>query len=101
MLEAGLGETTTVTASWSDLAYESSYLGRVVYGDTGTASYLTVTTGEEPETPVDPGPGPGEPGGPGHGGPGHGGFDLPGLIGWIWNAIGDLFHHWFPGLPWR
>ncbi|MBD8609958.1 S8 family serine peptidase [Frigoribacterium sp. CFBP 13729] len=101
VLEAGLGETTTATASWSDLVYESSYLGRVVYGDTGTASYLTVTTGEEPETPVDPGPGPGEPGGPGHGGPGHGGFDLPGLIGWIWGAIGDLFHHWFPGLPWR
>ena len=97
-LSAGLGETATLTASWTGLPYEQTFLGRVVYGDTGQVTYLTVASGEEPEppTPTDPGPGPG-PGQPGH--PGHpGGWSLGDILQWIWNALGDLFHGWF---PWR
>ena len=90
-LTAGLGDTTTLTASWSGLPYEQTYLGRVVYGDTGQVTYLTVTSGQEPETPTEPTPGPG-PGTPG------GGWSLGDVLHWIWNALGDLFHGWF---PWR
>jgi hypothetical protein len=88
-LSAGLGETATLTASWTDLPYEQTFLGRVVYGDTGQVTYLTVASGEEPETPTEPGPGPGTPGG---------GWSLGAVLAWIWNALGDLFHGWF---PWR
>ena len=92
-LSAGLGETATLTASWTGLPYEQTFLGRVVYGDTGQVTYLTVASGEEPEppTPTDPGPGPGQPGHPG-------GWSLADILQWIWNALGDLFHGWF---PWR
>jgi subtilisin family serine protease len=95
-LSAGLGETATLTASWTGLPYEQTFLGRVVYGDTGQVTYLTVASGEEPETPTptDPGPGPGQPGHPGH----PGGWSLGDILQWIWNALGDLFHGWF---PWR
>ena len=88
-IEAALGETTTVTTSWSGLDYDASYLGRVSYGDTGTVTYVTVASGAEPE-PEEP---PTEPGTPG------GGWNLGAIIDWIWNAIGDLIHHWWP--RWR
>ena len=88
-LDAALGETTTVTTSWSGLDYDSSYLGRVSYGDTGTVTYVTVASGAEPE-PEEP---PTEPGTPGHG------WDLGAILDWIWNAIGGLIHHWWP--RWR
>ncbi|GAA0957516.1 S8 family peptidase [Frigoribacterium faeni] len=88
-LDAGLGETTTVTTSWTGLDYDSSYLGRVSYGDTGTVTYVTVASGAEPE-PEEP---PTEPGTPGNG------WDLGAILDWIWNAIGDLIHHWWP--RWR
>ncbi|RUQ99276.1 serine protease [Labedella endophytica] len=50
------GEPVTYTASWAGLAPESSYLGLVVYGETGEATVVSVTSGEapepEPEAPV-------------------------------------------------
>ncbi|WP_066039557.1 S8 family serine peptidase [Herbiconiux solani] len=50
-----IGRTSTVTANWTGLAPGGSYLGRVVYGDTGHATTLTVTS--DPGTPEPPVPG--------------------------------------------
>jgi len=69
-LTAGPGETVTMTAAWSGLEYEQTYLGRVVYGDTGVETFVTVAAGAEP-APTDPGtPAPGDPGAPAPGDPG-------------------------------
>lgn len=51
-LEAEVGDTPTVTASWSDLA-PGPYLGVVRFGDTGATTVVTVDAGAD--TPVAPG----------------------------------------------
>ena len=51
-LEAEVGDTPTVTASWSDLA-PGPYLGIVRFGDTGARTVVTVDAGSD--TPVQPG----------------------------------------------
>ena len=43
----------TYTASWTDLAPATKYLGQIVYGDTGSSTLLQVVTGEAgPSAPV-------------------------------------------------
>ena len=74
-LVLGVGQTATVTASWTGLAPESRYLGRVVWGATGRVTYVTVDSGPAVAAPGDPGvPAPGDPGtgAPGTGAPGTG-----------------------------
>lgn len=82
-LVAGAGDTVTMTAAWSGLAYDETYLGRVVFGDTGVDTFVTVAAGPEPEAEPEPGPGepePGEPGAPAPvpGDPGAPGAPAPG-----------------------
>ena len=52
------GEPATYTASWSDLAEFSTYVGIVGYGDTGAITAVQVETGEavEPGTPLNTAP---------------------------------------------
>ncbi|GGK73026.1 hypothetical protein Sme01_07390 [Sphaerisporangium melleum] len=52
----GIGSATPVTLAWTGLRDGGVYLGRVTYGDTGRATYVTVTS--DPRTgppPTDPG----------------------------------------------
>lgn len=51
-IDGAVGDTPTVTASWSGLE-PGHYLGLVEYGDTGVRTVLSVDAGEE--VPVDPG----------------------------------------------
>ena len=53
-LVADLGAVTPVTASWTGLEYDQTYLGRILYGDTGQVTYVTVAAGPAPVVPVDP-----------------------------------------------
>ena len=54
------GVAATYTASWADLAPQSTYLGVVTYGETGAYTAVQVTTGEaempDPEAPVNTAP---------------------------------------------
>lgn len=54
VLAATQGVPVSYTASWADLAPNSSYLGLVNYGDTGVSTVVQVTTGDpvEPGTPL-------------------------------------------------
>ena len=45
VIDARQGVPATVTAAWSGLKPRSSYLGRIIYGDTGYVTTLDVTTG--------------------------------------------------------
>lgn len=53
-IEGVQGEPSTFTASWSGLAPLTEYVGLVVYGDTGEATVVSVSSGEAPapEAPV-------------------------------------------------
>jgi len=58
VLTATQGVPTSYTASWADLAPNSTYLGVVNYGDTGATTVVQVTTGDavEPGTPLNTSP---------------------------------------------
>ena len=58
VLVATQGVPVSYTASWADLAPNSTYLGLVNYGDTGVSTVVQVTTGDavEPGTPVNTSP---------------------------------------------
>ncbi|MGH3424806.1 MAG: hypothetical protein ACRDO8_08765, partial [Nocardioidaceae bacterium] len=51
-IDGGVGDTPTVTASWTGLE-PGHYLGLVEFGDTGVRTVLSVDAGQE--VPVDPG----------------------------------------------
>ena len=53
-IDGHVGEPATVTSSWGDLA-SGSYLGRVVFGDTGISTLVAVDAGDDaPAAPGDP-----------------------------------------------
>ncbi len=49
VLTATQGVPVSYTASWADLAPQSTYLGLVNYGDTGVFTVVSVATGDAPE----------------------------------------------------
>jgi len=77
-LVATPGQTQAVTASWTGLTPEQSYLGRVVYGDTGVETFVTVAAGPAVVDPGDGGAPAPVPGDPGAGAPGAPGAGAPG-----------------------